>query len=109
MTACPCRPLLACVLACALLAMSGCAEFTKCGFRGCPGDAEITAAVEAIFAQHTELEPPSLVTVRTIDHVVYLNGLVATDLQRQTAQALAQQAVGVRRVVNSIGVSYSGR
>jgi osmotically-inducible protein OsmY len=96
------------LLAATLAGLAGCADFSKCGFAGCPGDAEITAAVQGIFAQHADLEPPNLINVKTIDRVVYLSGIVSTDLQRQTAQSLAQQAPGVRRVVNSIGISYSG-
>jgi len=88
--------------------LPGCAVYRKCGFEGCPGDAAITANVEALFRQHSALEPPNLLTVRTLDRVVYLNGLVDTDLQRQTAELMALQAPGVARVVNSIGVSGNG-
>jgi len=56
-------------------ALSACAAFSKCGF-GCPGDADITADVQALFDQHPALEPPNLLTIQTLDHVVYLNGLV---------------------------------
>jgi osmotically-inducible protein OsmY len=45
--------------------------------------------------------------VRTLDHVVYLSGLVDTDLQSQIAQSVALEATGVARVVNSIGISNS--
>jgi len=47
--------------------------------------------------------------VQTIDHVVYLYGLVATDLQRQTAESIARQVPNVTKVVNSIGTSGNGR
>jgi osmotically-inducible protein OsmY len=43
--------------------------------------------------------------VQTLDHVVYLNGLVDTDLERQLAESVAAGAKGVTRVVNSIGLS----
>jgi osmotically-inducible protein OsmY len=76
----------------------------KCGVRGCPGDAEITAHVEGLFKQHPDLQPPNMVTVQTRDRVVYLYGLVDTDLQRQLAGDVASQAAGGRDVVNSIGV-----
>jgi len=85
--------------------LPGCAAYTKCGFTGCPGDAKITADVRALFDQHPELEPPNLINVRTLDHVVYLTGLLDTDLQRQMAQSLAHQVAGVTKVVNSIGLS----
>jgi BON domain len=94
---------LACIgVLCALLA--GCAAYRKCGFRGCPGDAAITARVEALFAQHPAIEPPNLLHVQTLDGVVYLTGIVDTDYQKQLATAVAREA-GVTNVVNSIGLS----
>jgi osmotically-inducible protein OsmY len=93
---------LAVILTCVL---PGCAAYTKCGFSGCPSDAKITADVRALFDQHPELEPPNLINIRTLDHVVYLSGLVDTDLQSQVAQSLAHQVTGVTKVVNSIGLS----
>ncbi len=88
--------------------LGSCAGFSKCGFSGCPGDADITAAVQRSFAQHVDLEAPNLINVKTSDRVVYLSGIVSTDLQRQTAESLARGAPGVRRVIDSIAVSYSG-
>ncbi len=85
--------------------LAGCAAYEKCGFRGCPGDAEITAEVRALFDQHPALEPPNLLEVQSLDHVVYLNGVVDTDMQRQMAESVAHQAKGVAKVVNSIGLS----
>ena len=89
-------------------ALSGCAAYTKCGFDGCPGDAQITAQVRSLLRQHPALEPPNLLEVHTLDHVVYLNGVVDTDLERQMAESVARQAKGVKRVVNSIGLSGGG-
>jgi osmotically-inducible protein OsmY len=86
-------------------ALPGCAAYKKCGFAGCPGDAEITAEVRALFDQHPVLKPPNLLEVQTLDHVVYLNGLVDTDTQRLMAESVAHQAKGVTKVVNSIGLS----
>jgi osmotically-inducible protein OsmY len=86
----------------------GCAvyhTYEKCGFSGCPGDATITANVRALFDRHPALQPPNLLSVQTLDHVVYLSGVVDTDLERQMAQSVALEAPGVVRVVNSIGVS----
>ncbi len=85
--------------------LSGCAAYEKCGFGGCPGDAEITAEVRALFDQHPVLEPPNLLDVQTLDHVVYLNGVVDTDTQRLMAESVAHQAKGVTKVVSSIGLS----
>ncbi len=86
-------------------AVSGCATYRKCGFEGCPGDAKITAEVRALLDQHPALEGSNTVYVQTLDHAVYLSGLVDTPFQRRTAQSVALQAPGVVRVVNMIGVS----
>jgi osmotically-inducible protein OsmY len=98
------------LLLCALLA--GCADYDayrKCGKEGCPGDAQITAAVQASLKQHPALQPPNVIYVRTVDHTVYLTGQVATGLQRDTAESLAKQTPEVHRVVNSIALGYQGR
>jgi osmotically-inducible protein OsmY len=86
-------------------ALQGCAAYKKCGFGGCPGDAKITAEVDALFTQHPELEPPNLIYVQTVDQVVYLYGVLDTDFQRQMATVVALEAPGAKRVVNSIGLS----
>jgi|SRR5208337_3317106 len=84
--------------------LPGCAGFAKCGFHGCPGDAEITAKVQALFDRQPALQAPNQVEVQTVDHVVYLSGLVDTPFERRLAEELAQEASG-SRVVNTIGVS----
>jgi osmotically-inducible protein OsmY len=47
--------------------------------------------------------------VQTLNHVVYLTGLVDTDLERQMAESVALEAKGVAKVVNSIGLSGGAR
>jgi osmotically-inducible protein OsmY len=89
--------------------LSACAVYRKCGFAGCPGDADITANVRAVFNQYPVLEPPNLVYVQTLDRVVYLTGQVNTDPERVLAKSVALQVPGVRRVVNSINLAYQGR
>jgi osmotically-inducible protein OsmY len=89
--------------------LHGCAVYRKCGFTGCPGDAKITAEVSALFSRYPALEPPNLLYVQTLDHVVYLTGQVNTDTERDLAKAVALQAAGVRQVINSINMSYQGR
>ena len=94
------------VFACAILltgVLPGCTTFRKCGFSGCAGDADITAQVRTLLSQHA-LQPPNLIQVQTLDHVVYLSGLVNSDTERLTAQSVALEAPGVSRVVNSIGL-----
>jgi osmotically-inducible protein OsmY len=95
--------------ACLACALTGCAPFEKCGFAGCPGDAQITADVRALFDRHPELGPSGLLSVQTLDGVVYLYGVVNTDLVRQQAEDIALQARHVKKVVNSLGESNGGR
>ena len=45
--------------------------------------------------------------MQTLDHVVYLNGLVDAELEREMAESVALEARGVAQVVNSIGLSNS--
>jgi osmotically-inducible protein OsmY len=86
-------------------AVAGCAAYEKCGFQGCPGDAQLSVEVQALIAQHPALRPPNLIYVQTLDHVVYLNGMVNTGAERMLAEAVARTAPGVRRVVDSIAES----
>jgi osmotically-inducible protein OsmY len=90
-------------------ALPACAAYEKCGFRGCPGDAQITADVRALLDKHPGAAPPGTVSVQTLDGVVYLYGVVDTDLMRQEAERIALQAPNVKKVVNSIGVLNAGK
>lgn len=93
-----------CLLYVPLLALwlSGCAAYQRCGFSGCPGDAQISADVRAILEQHPGLGPVTIFNVKTLDGVVYLGGTVDTDLQKQEAEALARTAPHVKKVVSTI-------
>jgi osmotically-inducible protein OsmY len=93
------------VAACLACALAACAPFEKCGFAGCPGDAQITAEVRVLFDRHHELGPSGLLSVQTLDGVVYLYGVVDTDLVREEAESIALQGRGVKKVVNSLGVT----
>jgi osmotically-inducible protein OsmY len=87
-----------------LLVISGCTVFDtwhKCGFAGCPGDQEITDSVTKIFEQHPDLGPVGLLSIKTLDGVVYISGKLDTDLQRRAAEELALTAPNVKRVVNN--------
>jgi osmotically-inducible protein OsmY len=88
--------------------LPACSVYKKCGLEGCPGDAQITADVRALFNQHAVLEPPNLIGIQTLDRVVYLTGLVDTDFERRIALSVALEASGVARVVNSIEVRGDG-
>jgi osmotically-inducible protein OsmY len=84
--------------------MSGCAvynTFEKCGVRGCPGDADITAEILLRFSKQQDLEP-NTITVQTLDHVVYLYGLVSSNLEIGTAESIAREVPGVTEVVSSV-------
>jgi len=82
--------------------LPGCAVFPRSSNPAV--DRAITADVETRFGQNAELEVPNQLNVQTINRVVYLNGLVATGLQRRDAELMADQVQGVDKVVNSIGV-----
>jgi len=91
--------------------LGGCAALEtwhRCG-GGCPGDAQITAAVRARLGTYPELLAPNSVYVSTLDGTVYLSGEVVTDTQRATAVAVARQTPGVPRVVDLISLEYNGR
>src|ERR1700722_7185062 len=102
-------PRLLCMLALALIltdVLYGCAAYStykKCGFYGCPGDANINAAILARFREHLELEP-NAITVQTLDHVVYLYGVVSSSLEIDTAESIAHSVPDVKGVVNSMVV-----
>jgi osmotically-inducible protein OsmY len=87
--------LLACIL-------QGCAVFSKCSPENCAIDTQIKQDVNALFAEHAEFGPPGTIRVQSINKVVYLNGMVNSDLERQNAEALAYQIPNVKDVVNSI-------
>src|ERR1700730_8402371 len=106
------RPKQLCALAIAVSLtgnLPGCTVYDTCGFAGCPGDAKITADVQALFHEYSAMQPPNLVYVQTLDHVVYLSGRANTDLERLTAETVALSVADVTRVVNSISLSYAGR
>ncbi len=87
-------------------ALAGCATYRKCGFGGCPGDAAMLASVKAAFAEHPSLGPPTEITIKVVDHVVYLYGQVNTDFDRRMAEDVAYKVEGVNKVVNSISLNY---
>jgi osmotically-inducible protein OsmY len=80
-------------------ALNGCATTN-------PGDEKITANVEQLIDQHPDLGPPGAIEVQTQDHVVYLNGMVADGLARETAESIAGGAPNVTKVVDSIAIAH---
>jgi osmotically-inducible protein OsmY len=79
-------------------AMAGCAT--------APGDAEETANVRARLDQDAALGAPNAIDVQTVDHVVYLNGLVSQGMQGREAESVAQGTPGVTSVVNLLAVPH---
>jgi osmotically-inducible protein OsmY len=82
----------------------GCATFDRCGSAGCTQDAKTTASVEAQFREHADLSPPNSLNVQTLNHVVYLSGLVSSGLQRDSAEEVAREASDGARIVDTISV-----
>ena len=68
-------------------------------------DAKITANVQAQLAQHPDLGAPNSIDVQTQDHVVYLNGIVSTGLQRNFAGSVASQTPDVAKVQNLVSIT----
>ena len=95
-----------------LATLGGCSSYQawrKCGFDGCPGDAQLRLAVQSLLDQYPALRPPNRVYVAALDDVVYLSGQVQTDLQRSDAEAAAARAAPGHRIVDNIALSYNGR
>jgi osmotically-inducible protein OsmY len=60
--------------------------------------------VQALFDRHPALQPPNMISIQTLDHVVYLNGFVDTGMEQSLAADVALEAPGVVKVVNLISV-----
>jgi osmotically-inducible protein OsmY len=87
-------------------ALAGCATFGKCDSAACRDDAAITTNVQAQLNQYAALGAPNSIDVQTIDHVVYLNGLVDVGLEKRSAASEAEEVPGVTQVVNNIAVEH---
>jgi osmotically-inducible protein OsmY len=87
-------------------ALAGCATFGKCDSAACRDDKAITTNVQTQLDQYAALGAPSSIDVQTVDHVVYLNGLVDVGLEKRDAAAKATEVPGVTQVVNNITVEH---
>lgn len=85
-------------------ALAGCATYGKYGSDS-PSDAKVAANVQTAINRSRGLGAPDSIQVQTVDHVVYLDGMVSEGLQSREAETIAQQTPGVTRVVNLIAVS----
>jgi len=90
-------------------ALSGCAVFEKCSPENCATDAKITADVGDMLGAHSEFGPPGTIQVQTVNGVVYLNGLVNSDMERQNAETLVMRIPNVKDVVNSLSSRSNAR
>jgi len=88
-----------------VVAIAGCASYRACPRSGCTADDDTTAAVDAAIVQNTDLGPPNEIEVSTFNHMVYLNGVVDTEFQRNEAGAIARQNGGGAKIINSISLS----
>src|ERR1700733_3008392 len=86
--------------------LPGCAVERKCGPEGCPGDAKITANVQAMINQLTEAGPPTSHHAQPLHVGVDLTGGARCGNMKETAEAVAKQYPGVSRVVNNIFVGH---
>jgi len=95
------HPLRSALLACAL-ALGACAiDGTRCDTAACRDDARIAQQMDAWIEQRSDIFL-SDVSVQVRAGVVYLHGLVDTDVQRAAVVDAAQALPGVRRVVDSL-------
>lgn len=83
--------------------LAGCATDPVSGPGGDSADAKITQNVVQL-DKHPDLGPPQEIHVQTKKQVVYLSGLVDSDVEVQNAESAARQAKGVSDVVNMIAV-----
>ena len=85
--------------------LSGCATYRGCGPNTCTGDQKINSEIERRLDRYPALVGEIPITVQTRNRIVYLTGMVATDLQRDTAESVALEAPNVAMVVNGIAVT----
>ncbi|HLN23925.1 MAG TPA: BON domain-containing protein [Patescibacteria group bacterium] len=88
-------------------ALSACSSFGQCSSADCVADAKLSADIQAQLDARPALDANG-VYVHTMDHVVYLNGIVDTVGQRREAKAIVLGVPGVTQVVNNIGVGGNG-
>jgi osmotically-inducible protein OsmY len=87
-------------------ALGGCATFEDRDPAVRNDDAAITKNVRAQLNQYAALGAPNSIGVQTVDHVVYLNGLVDGGLEKRSAAAEVEKVPGVTQVVNNISVVH---
>jgi osmotically-inducible protein OsmY len=97
------RTLLAPIALLSLLSLAGCAAQRKCESVACADDAQITARIEKLLYDNKAIATWDI-KVQTINHTVYLYGIVDTNVQRAFIEESARKTQGVEKVVNSISI-----
>jgi len=67
------------------------------------GDKDITSRVEMHLSNHPDLG--TTYSVHTRHGVVFIDGIFTTSLMKATAEGLAQDVSGVKKVIDSAGIS----
>ena len=88
------------------VSLSACASLDACKGAACSADDGITTSVRSELADHVELRD---IGVQTIEGVVYLRGLVDTNVEREEAESATRRVSGVISVVNTITVRNAGQ
>ena len=84
-------------------ALAACSTTPDCPAGGCAGDALIKQRVDQMIYDNKAIQPFSI-TVQAKNGVVYLYGIVDTQLQKNVLEDETAKIPGVKRVVNSISV-----
>ncbi len=95
--------LVAAIAVFAVLPFAGCAAHHKCEANACADDAAITAKIQAALYANAAIATWDI-KVQTINHTVYLYGLVDTNVQRAFIEETAHKTQGVEKVVDSISI-----
>jgi osmotically-inducible protein OsmY len=86
--------------------IAGCADTRPAVTQSAIPDAKITADVQTLLDQRTDLGPPGSIRVQTLANVVYLNGVVDGGLAKHSAEEAVRQVPGVQKVVDDIDVAH---
>ena len=90
-------------LALAVLLLTACSGFPTCTTSSCGEDQRIAADVQTRLYQVPSLRGFAM-GVQCVDHVVYLRGMVATQLDIDRARDVAYATPGVLKVVSNMAV-----
>jgi osmotically-inducible protein OsmY len=89
-----------------LCALAGCASDESCANHPCTPDEKLVEAVKGNIGKHPALATDDL-RVQAHEGIVYLYGLVSTDLELAEVAEAAKSTPGVKSVVNLCSVENS--